>query len=1172
MKVPSSEDRDPLSWKRWLYTANRTKIADRVSILKSTAPFLAQKNLAGEITNSLLAKSVAGVLYPANYKVLQEEGHIPLFNSDWLVEVLWNSALFIKHCAAISDFIKCRQEIESALILSRFSAAESTLAELKDRYGVSLWTLEREFLLRQYKGGFQANKAFLSMVHEEKCSPYVHYLASLFSLKTEQESLPIYYRKVLKQKVYSVWPDPQNLIREYICSYAEPFNQDVTRNKSFCLWRDSNGSLFDRYIQTLKVIRKAIVAGLTPEESARLVPILTMMEGAIKDSALSDLRNAVSGQMGLIRKNPESVKFMAVLDLFTVGKYIEVIEQCRIMISESALNFGCFELISKASVHAGVSPPKITEGESLANRIVVHLCSIFGESTNYGKAELSLETISLQLGESHIAICLRALIDHLNGEKGQFINQLARFYTCVDNPGTRLTARGRTAEAAINEFVVEYPDSVTCAFLLKKAQQSISESENLIDVEPRRWLMTKARELVEKKRSEAALELLATLTETNDRFPDCVTAECIELKFNALRAMDNPGGALALLSGEYIKNKELVRRLPVANFLEEVGTQASPEIVCSMEYLLARSVIAESVQEVYEALDDFLYSNACEKPRSVFEIAHRFEHSLFSYVVINIMRRDVLSRGGYCSSSASLDEERLFLLNSLGTLNAVKPLTDIRAEISALHKEILIRAATQHVNEARVAINFDGIREASDLVRPLFQRYKALREAESNTQISLIPLTSINLVAETASSVKEPPVARVQESSVVFHEFCLSIMIDFCLLSDTYGLDATLSARIRHGALNNMLRSPFEAGALITRKTVSRESYVPSEAWQNFLIENDVSSDLITQFHLAQVKFTKGVDAVVSYLQKHLLQIRLLDVHELRVLFPQYTNRPEGMFNYSKIFRLIPMYEADIGRTSSSLDEVIDRLFEAFVSYTGDLLSEIRNHLQQNTHRELRDLIDFFLTEARLLSLPAKVQGKLQDEVNKSRIELQGMIGKLSEWFYFKRPLAYPDYPLAVTYEAVLEAINACSNGSLDYAVSEIPDLKCRGAYFHAMYDIFFTLLYNVVEHGDLTKDKIGLQVRCTVTGGFLTLRVSNKVNLDKDLNALVDTANELIALPINDETRRVAGEGKSGFLKIKKILVRDLGRTQWSMEAAPNENNQFVLTLICEDENLFTQ
>lgn len=1171
---------DPTAWRRWLYTGSSSEIVARLSRLRKTAPFEAQRALAPTLYSSALSKPIVGDLFPSSYTSLQSQQPKLYFATDWLVEVLWNHLVFSSNADAIDRFLDQRRSFHTNFLLGRYDRAEVELKDLIASYGVSLWTLEHEFLLKQYKGGFAANKEMLSEIHSSGCNSYVNYLASLFSLRVEQDVSADYYRKVLKQKVYTVWPDPHDIVREYISSYADPFGEGTIVHKAYCIWKETGGSLFDRYLQTLKIVRNAITTGVSDQDRARLCPIFSDLSARISDPDLEYVRRAIEGEPGPLNKSAHDVRFNEALDAYTTGDYRRAIEGTTNIIREDPSRLECYEVAAKAAVHAQVACPTVGSQPSVANKVCSLLCEVFSDETVTNGPEEALASIAQQLGDRKFSLALEILLRRNAGMPSAFLESAARLRASLDNPEAYIEGQDDKVDERIADFKQQYVSSVTAEFISLRTRGSITASVNTYGIDPLRWELGAIEELIETGESAAAVSRLNSILADRSRLaeiPNCVVSRCISLQIEAFGEMGNVKAGLEVFASHYLYKKQLVRRVPVSELLDEVSPGATTAITGSLEYLLARAVVGTTRQDVYEAVDDFLFVNGCLRPRDVFTIASKFDLKLLAFVVTYVMRRDVLSRGDYCATSAELDDERLFLLNAVGSLTqdgyAADLGADVRAEISSLNKDIILRAASQHVNAGRVSINFEAIRVRCEAYRPLFTRYQALRAAERNADISLIPLSSINLdPAAASSSAAAAPLERIQESLQVFREIYILLLFGDCLLDEAVGLDATLSARIRHGALSNMMRSPFEEGSLITRKNVTRDFYLPSEPWETFLRNSGVAEQSIEAFNTSLTRFTANVDNLVAHLQRNVLQVKVPRIHALDVAVPQYTSKPEGMFDYTELWFAADDAEEKIGRGSVSTEELVEQLLAIFVDRTNHLLAAIRKHIKGAVHKQLRNAVDLFLSDVRSIDLPAKALNKFQDEVLKSRTLLQNMIKGLSEWFRFKGPQTFPNFSFDVAVEAVLKAINNSSGGRLQDTRTTLPSIVLRGEHFHSVYDILFTVLYNVVEHSDLPSQETGLVIEGAAADGQFSLKVSNAVNFAKEVQGCVDAANELITDGSRCGERRAVSEGRSGFLKIRKILERDLARKKMQMDAEDAGNNRFQLRLAFELEGLVAQ
>lgn len=752
-----------------------------------------------------------------------------------------------------------------------------------------------------------------------------------------------------------------------------------------------------------------------------------------------------------------------------------------------------------------------------------------------------------------------------------YIETLANLYSRVDNPFPLTHLSKDDSIAALEFFSERRPHSITADFLLRIQRESILQAPKIEQVDPIQWKLASIEEAISRREADLAISLLEDFTKCHVQLPDCLRTHVISLYFDAYREQGDHKSALRTFINAFKEADYLTSRLRVADFLQELSNSLPADVASSPDFLVARCVAcSETVQDLYIALDDFLFAHDLSKPRDIFNIRDQFDTRIFAFVISQVMRRDVLSRGGYCASSRELDEERLFLLNSLGKITSGKTEFDFASEISTLNKELLVYAANRHVNAGRISINAEMIRDSAELIRASFIRYQALLEAESERNITLIPLSDLSL-NENESPTETSHELRTKESLQVFAEMYFTILLDLCLFSEVCGLDATLSARIRHGSLNNMIRSPFEDGWLITRKSSNKKDYLPSKHWNDYLLEHSVIEEARDRVSAAIIRFTERLDAIVVHLQKRIIQIQVSNIDGFDILIPQYTGNPDGIFNYTELLFDTKKNEEFFGRAASSAEDLIDRILECFFTYTEDRLEDIRRFIANTTHDQIRECVDDLLEDVRAVGLPNRINFKFQDEIQKSKISLQNMIQSLCEWFKFKGISEFKDFPINVVFDSVLKAINDSSNGLLSAYCLEVPNIILKGDSFHALYDVFFTLLYNVVEHSDLSSSEIDLTIRGSMNEDILTFTLENNVNPEKDLNQSLETARSLIEKSAAGEASRITKEGKSGFFKIRKILERDLRRTQVTQNVNTIHTQRFSVSLGFETHGLIS-
>lgn len=417
---PSSKNDDPAAWRRWLFAGSRANIHTKLRYFKQEASFNAQRPIVEQLGLRPFGVDLTGNLFPESYDQLQKDPPPSPNNADWSIHLLWNTHLFVENAKEITQFLRLRSLFGTSFVLGNYTFARSILNDIKTSMGVSLWSLEKEFLLKQYANGFTENKAFLSEIHGRDCDAYITYLSTLFSLRVEQSNLPEYFRRVLRNKVFSDYPDPNNKVREYICSYADPCSHLEIHHKSFCLWRDQAGNLVDRYIQTLKILRRVVASSEAQKYKPRILPLLSMLAEHISDPSINCIKSGFESEPTAKLSEEESNPLNSALDAFTAGDYSRSISISLIQISKTPLIFDFYEVAARSIVHSQQDLPPLTKGPSLAKTLLALLTTMLSERDSNKKAELELATIAQHLGENNLAFGIMECLNSRQPESNDF--------------------------------------------------------------------------------------------------------------------------------------------------------------------------------------------------------------------------------------------------------------------------------------------------------------------------------------------------------------------------------------------------------------------------------------------------------------------------------------------------------------------------------------------------------------------------------------------------------------------------------------------------------------------------------------------------------------------------------------------------------------------------------
>jgi hypothetical protein len=203
-------------------------------------------------------------------------------------------------------------------------------------------------------------------------------------------------------------------------------------------------------------------------------------------------------------------------------------------------------------------------------------------------------------------------------------------------------------------------------------------------------------------------------------------------------------------------------------------------------------------------------------------------------------------------------------------------------EISSITSRSIIRKGMRQIAVSKIYVDEQGIRAASwSLLEESFTRYKEMASLSNIDTLRMLDPQALQLYYIDSKHDEQQPIsiAELIASDVkivttshlsIFKDLFLDIRDRF-IPSGEHGLDAYLSARIRHGVLQNQIRSPFEASHLISEKDTTSGEYLENAYWYNkILAPTSVYSEVQKQLAV----FSQTVDDIALKLNKEMVQVK----------------------------------------------------------------------------------------------------------------------------------------------------------------------------------------------------------------------------------------------------------------------------------------------------------
>ena len=126
------------------------------------------------------------------------------------------------------------------------------------------------------------------------------------------------------------------------------------------------------------------------------------------------------------------------------------------------------------------------------------------------------------------------------------------------------------------------------------------------------------------------------------------------------------------------------------------------------------------------------------------------------------------------------------------------------------------------------------------------------------------------------------------------------------------------------------------------------------------------------------------------------------------------------------------------------------------------------------------------------------------------------------------------------------------------------------GKFFTPFFDIVRTLLDNVIVHSGVSPEEMNIVIETKVAKDRLTIKIKNSLGEEIRRSNPVDSLKKTHSLVnISEIVGVIASEGRSGLIKVQKIMRIDLQRNDSMLDFAYDEDSKFVVTLRMEMEGL---
>ena len=1080
-------------------------------------------------------------------------------------ELNWVLASLVPHAALLNDFVHDAAVFQDAFLCGHYKAAEETLERIIKNTGLSLWSIEKLFLLRDATGGLEENKKFLTeIVQSEGTAALFDFLAHYLSLRSEAKISTENY--MLRIQPACTFEDHQSL-QNYLRYRLEPFGMDLAPVATDILNFESRSPIVDRYLTFLSVCQSCAVA----EKSIADVATATLRKtaGLIRDFRITTILQ-LDEPTKPISLGQFEIQMLDILDLYTGGEYRETSTKTAQLLSDNPSVYELYYLYLHSLGYSGQPFEQVFAQGSLAAKLLEHIDAILRGEEGWQIGIDGIQKGCLSLWRDQPAHGLSALYASetlsVANEKFRKMALLTlthwnpRFASVYDDPAQ--------AASFIEQFSKIDPSSATVELVRRQAVRSSPTRVQLPQSLPetRKSIYGALIHQEEGRPYEAVAELTPLLRRIeNDQIPGSylVRDRVTKLLFDCLLQTENITACVDLVVRTYLRNASWIRKIPLDKLLDAIERVQPTEVMRNISYPILYAIVHEKPRPVYVAYDNFLSTLGIKRPSELFGTPLDFSDEYVNYFLSKVCTIEVLACSYHFSGTEDLENERIRICQRLSERDITNS-TSYSNEISAITSRSIIRKGMRQLDKSKIYVDEDGIRSAGRRIfAESFSRYEEIASLSNIDKLRMIDPHALRLylldkdgtVTGQQVSIDDLATKKLTVIStlqyILFKEFFLDIRDRF-ISSGEYGLDAYLSIRIRHGVLQNQIRSPFESFHLLSEKDTQTDKYLENSYWTERLSE--LPQEILTHINKSLAAFSREVDEIARRFNKEMVQVKT-----------EHKN-PDGLFDYTfSEEELAGIFYRQFLKISD-VDQFLSRVFEILWKRTQENLDRVREFISG----ELTDNISRALSQMQQEVRPHQAAELIRD-ISFCQTKLQIVFDGVSHWFTISSSSLVAEFSLDELFYISVQSINNIYPNKKIQPKFLVEDKETRihGKHFPHFSDIVRTLLGNIIEHSGLTPDAMNIEIGASCKADSLYMWLKNSLAENVKRMDPAGMLSENRSLETSDISDVIAREGGSGLQKVRKILAVDLNRTESDLKFTYDDEGRFVVALGIELKGL---
>lgn len=1083
---------------RQILNNSKIGILDKINFVKTKidpADYLKTFN-----NNRILKQFLNNNLFPKNLNNIKIDRQVN-FTDDFQSEFQWITTKILLNIQDINKFSELKDSFELFLLKNDYKNATKINEEIVNTYGYSLWSIESELHVAEEEIGPRENWRKLSDYLKNIKNPFYEFCINASSKKIENSISFESFVNQIQNDINTINAD--NLVKDFFV-----FNNFKLANYNYAfsdlrsvLYMSNLFSLIDQYNILIDVIIFNIGSKDIKYDNLFNSFANDLIEKGNFDSRVINIKNFLSKSD--FKENNNLLEINLILENYYDGNFDSSLNQSRDFIANYPLEFEIYEVYVK----------------SLLN-LKKDFETVFSKSTESILFELYHFLKFEKDNEKHAKKLIKFALKYSNSTFGF---QIMDFLSIVDNnkvESIRYAFYSNSYKIPLEKQVSNFSEKVDLFF---SKFNYYSYKKILYGVKNDEYKKFKSKDELLKINAEVTYfydnenynEVIKIII---DNYSSCISVNYYKERFiyfllNSYIKENNIEEALNLFGTIIFDETIFYVKLNFKELYEKTFKEDDKFYYIKNVNSLILASLYKSEYNLYEILDEFL----CWQDYEIKDIINIdfLKEDVLIYLLHKICTIDTIKY--YFARINDAEEFRLKILNFLIIFDE-KDKKSYSAEIDQINKKISVRNVIKEVNNGRLFVDVDKLKEQlTEKYNDDFNRLLRIVGERKNNYLVGFNASKPRNWETTSREQTHNDLNNFNEADFIAFKNIYYEVRDQFLFSKEYGLDSSLSTRIRHGALENQIRSVFENLNLVT--TELSGEYIDSEYWksQNLDYEN-------LQLVQKQIKiFSQSIDEFTSNLKNNVIQINHENINNEFAQFNYYTN-DEILYKF---------YEQHLEYLKDTND-IIEILLNDLSHFTKvNLCVNIFKYLNVDVYNSINIFVDDFKKNLPD-TLPRNIL--LSEKLNTSLTTLQLCLEDISEWFILETSSTSTLLMLEDIINASVELTKQLYNNlNINFEIDMI--FKEVSAYSSLIY-VFNILFSNSIIHSEIAND-INLKVVINlIEDKYVKIDIINNHNISNIKDKITNLENVKSTWNDFQKIERSNIEGESGFHKIKRIMI----------------------------------